>query len=474
MKAIFPRLLLTGFALASVSLARAAFSPNIVAADARWVVYADMNALRESAVGKEALNAVHMEQFKGSGGSVGIDFQKVMATVGTITAYGTNLSPDPKLIDGTLVAQGTPELRKIAESLLLQATIAEPKNFVEVTDLPFPAYAIQGGPKKDAPETQLIIAFPPEPIVLVSKSKAQLLKAREVFKGSAPSLAKTASAPLAKLYGNSKNSFLFAASLVPSEKIFPDNAPTARILQMASSGSLAVGENGADTFAHAELQASSPAMAEKLRKILEGMTAMISLTESSDKQLTDFLNATNVAKNGDVVTLDLSFPSARLATMVQTLNHLQNPEVGRPGPGSPRQIPIVSGKVVAEWTAVAAADPASGPAPMASRTVEGVELKNGSTITLGRQTNGGRNVRFDQCEIVPAQGGAPLVFRPEFMKVAGARGNMIQFQFPGADGAYTLKVAYLNDPDGKAAYAVSVREPAPRPGASSAVEVKSK
>ncbi len=460
MKTLLHRLLLLGSILASCSAARAAFSPAIVAADSRWVIYADMNALRESVVGKELLLAAQKAQFQNTGGTIALDFQKVLATVGTITAYGANLSSDPKGIDGTLVVQGTPDLRKIAESILLQATIASPKDVAELTDLPFPAYALMGGPKKDAPEIQLVFAFPPEPIVLVSKSKAQLIKAREVFRGTADSLAKSSTAPLAKLIGGAKNSFLFGASLVPSEKIFPDNAPQARILQMASAGSIAFGENGPDTVAHAELTASSPAMAEKLRKILEGMTAMLSLAESTDKQLTDFLNATTVAKNGDRVTLDLAYPSTRLAAMTQTLQQLQAPQETRPAPRPPQ---MTSGKVVAEWTAERVAAPATGAAPLAWRPIENVELKNGSTITLGRQTNGGRNIRFDQIEISPAQGGgAPLVFRPEFMKAAGGHGNMAQFQFPGADGSYTLNVAYLNDPDGKATYAVSVRDPAPR------------
>ena len=461
MKKISAGLLSLTLALTAATAARAAFSPAIVAADSRWVVYADMNALRDTVVGKELLAAAQKAQFQNTGGTIALDFQKVLATVGTITAYGANLSADPKLIDGTLVVQGTADLRKIAESLLLQATIASPKDVTELTDLPFPAYALMGGPNKAAPEMQVVIAFPPEPIVLVSKSKAQLIKARDVFRGSAASLAKAPASPLAKLLGGAKNSFLFGASLVPSEKIFPDTAPQARILQMASSGSIAFGENGPDTFAHAELMASSPAMAEKLRKILEGMTAMLSLAESTDKQLTDFLNATQVAKNGEVVTLDLSYPSVRLAAMAQTLQKLQQPEAPRSAPRPPQ---MTNGKTIAEWKAEAVAAPSAASGEPVWRTVENVALKNGSTITLGRMSNGGKNVRYDQVEIAPAQGGgAPLVFRPEFMKATGVRGNMAQFQFPGGDGLYTVKVAYINDPDGKTAYAVSVRDPAPRP-----------
>ena len=104
------------------------------------------------------------------------------------------------------------------------------------------------------------------------------------------------------------------------------------------------------------------------------------------------------------------------------------------------------------------ADPANA---STSRTIENIELKNGAMISLGWRPNGGKAVRYHRVEIAPAGGGAPLVFRSDMMRAAGGRGNLAQFSFPGADGTYTLKVTYANDPDGKAAYAVSVRDPRP-------------
>lgn len=448
--------------LCLASQALAAFSPAIVGADAQWVVYADLNSLRDSTLGKQLIETAQKAQFQVANGTVGVDVPKVLATVGTITAYGANMSTDPKKLDGTLVVQGTPDLRKIVESLLLQATIGSPKDVSEVTDLPFPAYAIMSHakPASDIPAMEVLIAFPPEPIVLVSKSRAQILKAREVFRGRADSLAKARSSPLTKLLGGAPNALLFAASVVPSEKIFPDNAPQARILQMANASAIALGERGPDVFAHVDLSASSPAMAEKLMKILEGLTAMLSLAETTDKQLMEFLNSTTVARNGDMVTLDLSYSSVRLAQMVQNLQQAQKPPEPRTAPRPPL---MISGKAIAEWHAEAAVD-AADQITMATRTIENVALKNGTSITLGRQNNGGKNVGFGRVEILPADGtGAPLVFRSEYMKVLGSRGNMTQFQFPGADGTYTLKVTYRNDPDGKATYAVSLKDPNPAP-----------
>lgn len=439
----------------------AAYNPAIVAADAQWVLHADFAALRAGTIGQELVAAIEKAQGQATGGMMGLDIPKALLTVGSLTAYGTNLSGDPNAIDGALIAQGTDDLRKIAESLLLQGTLAQPEVFTEAKDYPFPAYAITDPKAPAARRMQVIVAFPPEPIIVVSKSRAQVLKAREVFRGAAPSLASGGSSPLGKLTGNAAGAYLFAASVLPTEPLFPQNAPQARLLQLASSGSLAIGERGPDVFAHAELLASSEQSADKLMKILQGMTAALSLAETNDRQLAEFLNATGVSREKETVTLRLAYPSARLAQMGKALQgQVENRPVNRPQP-------ITTGRTLAEWSAEPAAPgtaPAGGEVALVTRTIENVKLENSVAITVGRALNGGRNARFDRVEIAPADGsGSPLIFRSEFMRAVGGRGTMSQFQFPGADGTYTLKVVYVNDPEGKAKYAVSVAEPKARP-----------
>lgn len=472
-------LLLSALALPLAPLfnAHAAVNPAIVSADARWVVYADLNSLRQSPIGKELIGIGQQVKVDTDVGNVGLDWQKLLETIGSATAYGSNISPDPKDIDGALLVEGKPELRKIAESLLLQANIAHPDQFVEITDLPFPAYMIKESkrpaPKKaetPAPEgaepkekavapkklrstepMEVVIAFPPEPIVIVSKSKAQILKARDVFKGSAPSLAKTPSSPLAKFIPGSEGSYLFTASTVPTEGFIPENAPQARILRMANAGSISLGERGENVVARAQLVASSDQMGEKLMKIVQGMTAMLSLAETSDKALSDFLNSASVTRTGNTVALDLSYSSARLASMVKSLQQ-------KSGPSDRNTPPMILGREIATWQSEASTTP-NGSVTVAVRSIPNVTLKNACTLTFARQNAGPRNVRFDRVEIVSAAGGAPMTFSSDFLRTNGPRGMWQQFQFPGADGTYTINAYYQNDPDGKASYAVSARDP---------------
>ncbi len=456
------KLFLSLAALALPFASPAAVDPAIVSADARWLVHADLNALRSGALGKELIAIIETTKSEyeatrpASDGKFGLDGQKILATIGSVTAYGVNISKDPKDIDGTLLVQGTADLRKIAESLLIQANLAHPADVVEITDLPFPAYGVKGPKSGKGDPTEVVIAFPPEPVIIVSKSKPQILKARDVFRGAAPSLANSADSPLKKFLSSSDGTYAFVASAVPAEKFFPDDGPQARVLKMTSAGAIALGERGANTFLHADLVASSGAMADKLMKILQGMTAMMSLAETNDKQLADFLNSATVNRDGDVVSLDLSYASVRLAQMVK---NLKTP-ASSPDRNARAAVPMVNGRALAEWTAEPGPAPTDGgPLPLTTRAIENVALKNGALLTLARQNNGGKSVRFDRVEIVAAEGGAPLVFRAGYMRVAGPRGNWQQFEFPGAEGTYTVKVVYTNDPDGKATFAVSAKDP---------------
>jgi hypothetical protein len=380
-------LALSLFGLLPITSTAGAYNPAVVAADARWVVFADFDALRASTLGGNFISEVEKVQTHATRGVIGLDIPKVFRTIGTLTAYGSNLSKDPSAIDGALIAQGTDDLRKIVESILLQGTLTQPEMFTELTDLPFAAYAISDPQARgEAKENmQVLVAFPPEPIVVVSKSRAQLLKARDVFRGAAPSLVNGSTPELKRLtVKTAPGAYLFAASVVPTETLFPQNAPQARVLQLASSGAIAFGERGDDVFAHTALLASSENGAEKLMKILQGITAMLSLAETNDQDVGEFLNSTRVTREKDTVTLRFAYPSARLAQLSQ---RLRSKMADRPAPS--RKPNITMGRTLAEWQASDTAEASTAPDGISWRIIENVELVHGATITVGRALNGG-------------------------------------------------------------------------------------
>jgi hypothetical protein len=493
------RLVLLPFPLLLLCPARAEFNPAIVSADAQWVVSVDLNELRDSTLGKEllALAQKQIEINTGQNGPAGgvaigdlrINFQKTFEMVGSVTAYGSNFSSDPKLIDGALVIQGTADLRKIVEAAALQATLTMPDKVAEVKDLPFAAYSIGG---------EVFVAFPPEPFILVSKSKARLLNARDVVRGAAPSLVQASSSRLAALLAKSGRTYVVAASIAPTDKLFTADGPQARILQLASSGMIAIGEEEAKTVAHLQLVANSDEMADKLLKIVQGMVAMMSLAETSDRQLADFLQSAVVDKQDRTVSVQLAYSSERLVQLMQNIQQQMKPlavTTARSAPVVPP--PVTPGRVVAQWSAdLAPSNTAPGADLLVDYAVENVRLVNGATITLSsrRDLSGQRDpasrrdrsdvATFDYVDILPASGAGPaLHFEAENMRLQSyrvqpapyaSRGKLLalrgsygtaQFDFPGEDGDYQIHVHYVEQPPGKTSMVVNVKDPDPVPAA---------
>jgi len=471
MKLLLRSLVAASLPLAAVTQTQAVFDPSIVGADSQWALHLDLNTLRQSVLGKELVDMAVKAMAPIADGSVQVDLQKLLATVGSVTAYGSNFSEDPNLIDGTLIFQGTPDLRKIAEGFVAQATVTTPDQITELKDLPFEAYSVGG---------QVIVAFPPEPVILVSKSKAQVIKARAVFRGNAPSLAKNNASPLPALLKTPGRTYLVAASVVPSDKI-KLSGPQARVLQMAHSGSISLGERETQTFAHVRLQANNDEMAEKLMKILQGITAMASLAESTDKHLTEFMQSVVVERQNKTVSLSLSYASDRLVQMLQSQQKREmerRPNRQASHPSRPAAKPKIEGKLIAEWKADQGhASITFTPEALVSRTIENVALAPGASITLAAQREGGEMGRIDCVDIIPPAGAiTTLRFEAEHMKLnrytteasAFASGGAVvttqdsgtaQFSFPGAAGTYSLKVFYADESDGKSTFSVSVRDP---------------
>jgi hypothetical protein len=451
-----------------LSPAHAAFNPAVVSADAQWVVFADMHGLRSSVLGREIISTIQKQMPSPPPSLTGMQFdlQRLLATVGNVTAYGTNLAPKAGLIDGALVIEGTGELRKIAEGWAAQASLNKTDGIEETKELPFPGYVLG---------KELFVGFPAEPIILLGKSAAQLVKAYNVFRGQAPSIA-NASSPLAQLLSKSGTAYGVAASVLLPDGIAGD-APQARILQLMSSGLATIGEQNQQTIAQAHLVAKSDSNADKLLKIVQGLTAMMGLTETNDRQLAEFLQSAVVERQERTVTVQVAYSSERLAQMIQNATQRQ--------PGQTVQtVQAVRtfGTVLAEWK-LDHGTPNVPPsaALLADRVVPNVHLTTGATLTLAgqRAQRGAKDgtAAIDCVEIFPMSGGPGLRFEAENMRLRGymirrapfASGTALighfgnfataQFEFPGAEGDYMVKVRYLEEASGNSQLALSVRAP---------------
>jgi hypothetical protein len=468
MKTFLPVFCAALLATLPCSSSLAAIDAGSASADARWLLQLDLNELRQTTLGQNLLELL-AQNAPANHNNLGIqiDFQKLLATVGRATAYGVNFEKDPKEIDGALIIEGTDDLRKIAEGYIAQALISDPERTVEIKGLPFEAYQING---------DVFLGFPKEPIVLVSKMKPQLVRAYEVYRKKSPSIAETKSAPLHGLIPSGANVFLVAGSVVPSEDFTNQAGPQARLIKMARAGSIAVGEKDKFAFANLRLMASDSEMADKLQKIVQGLTAMVSLAHTDDKDMDDFLKSVTVERENLSVRVNLSYPSTRLVELIKQ-RRSSHVEMNNSGPHHHHREP--KGKLVAEWKAdqnLGSGTPSE--ATLVTHTIEHLHLPSGAVLHLVGAANAGEHARIDFVDIRPVDGpAAPLKFEAEYMKLDGyqvedqeaaSAGKLIktdssnavaEFQFPGASGEYTVDIRYCDENDGVSTYKLYVEEP---------------
>lgn len=469
------RILITsGLSLIPLLPLPAAIDTKIVDADAQWVMHLDIDSLRESTLGKEAVKQIAIAEARTPSPSDRINTKELLTALTRVTAFGTNLSQAPENVDGALVLEGTPELRKMTLNVMTAATVNRPKAVIKLTDMPFDAYVVNGS---------VFVALPPEPIVLVSKSKAQLLRAHEVFSGKAKSLAEAKKSPLNGLIQAEAGSFGFAAAAVPQEKFFPEDAPQAQVFQMTDSASFHFGEHSGRTFVRADLHADSNDVAEKLLKIVEGLNAMLSLSEPENKHLAELARSVvvNATRNQKVVTVRVDYQSDELLRVILELQKEQakhrdqaSANMGRTSSGP---YPFVEGKMIAQWKAdQKLGDYGASSKTLVSQTFPNVMLKEGSVVIIAGRPDGGEFARIDYAELTPAAGGIARRIEAENMTLVSytvlenphaSDGKLIQtpysdggarFPFEGAPGAYTLSVRYADESDGVSAFCLSVKD----------------
>jgi hypothetical protein len=215
-------------------------------------------------------------------------------------------------------------------------------------------------------------------------------------------------------------------------------------------------------------------------KIVQGLGAMLSLAQSEDRQISEFLQSLKTERNGKIIVIQLSYPSDGLVQMIREMSKPEqhNRDNGEHALENKQTVP---GKMLDTWTAdKETSQNTITPETLLYHTIGNVALKNGSTIILTGQRDEGENARIDCIDITSPGIDQALHFEAENMKLSHYRvekspfasgGKDIilsnhsvgdaRFEFPGVDGTYTLKIRYVDENDGKATFTVSVQDPEP-------------
>jgi len=112
-------------------------------------------------------------------------------------------------------------------------------------------------------------------------------------------------------YAKVPNTFFFLAVA----EGFNDNAALpaqAKILKMAEGARIALGEKTDLLFLNLALKAKDPEVIQQIRQVVEGMTALVALGQSENKELLELVQATKVSSTEKTVTVNIEYPLSKV------------------------------------------------------------------------------------------------------------------------------------------------------------------
>lgn len=295
-----------GLGLAAAALA-GPLQPAHIAADARWLIHLDVEALLTTTVGqtlaREAIEPKMSEVATALKHHLDFDFD--WRRIRSLTLYGAEYGGPERLRGVMLVDTDLDLAAGFAAALQKQAALghAQDGDLQLLEDGPQPLYCI----KED-----LYVALQPGAPAIVGKARRTTLKARSVLIGGAPNL--NSGAGLTRLISPGRDHFLLVAAEGFSDAA--PAAPRARVLKMADALQLTLAESGDLVQAALNLTARTPETAQQMQQVIQGMTALVTLSQVENPDLLKLVNGLRVAVNDRQLQLTLSLPAAEVAQKI--------------------------------------------------------------------------------------------------------------------------------------------------------------
>lgn len=307
------------FALASfpATLPAGPFEPSRVSADSHWVVHVDLETLWPTSIGRSLVQALETPSTRSENRTIPVSLQRLLGTLRSVTAYGASIPSGPSTFDGTVLVEGTTEMRKIAESMLLLRSLDQADTCSLVPSFPFPVYLVAESKSQAEKEAGLFIAFPPGPVLIVSRSRPAVLKAHALFGDATLSLAGAKAAPLNHVASKPHAEALICVGVAPPASSHRSDDPQSRVLQLIKTASLELREKDGKVIGHSEVSAHSDSEAQRLHRILEGILALPALVGTAAPQPLSLLRSITVTRAGKDVSLGMSHNTDDLAALIR-------------------------------------------------------------------------------------------------------------------------------------------------------------
>jgi hypothetical protein len=270
-----------------------------VSADAKWLLHWDVEGFRKTEVGdyfgREVLDKKLAKGREDLKTHVGFDFD--WRKVRSLTAYGTSYDPHPEG-KGVLVVQSDMDVEKGFEGAITK--LAE----MGVGD-GGPVRRIEPGPRAlYGINDDVFFATQPGKPVLISKSREELRRAREVLEGKRDTF-KT-SHTLAGFPSLPEHFFLLAGAEGFNE--LAPIAPKAQVLKLAEGLRLTLGEAKNQLALNLSLKAKTEEVTQQIQQVVQGLIALVALGQVENPDLQQLVQSAKVSTHEKLVTVDLRYP----------------------------------------------------------------------------------------------------------------------------------------------------------------------
>ena len=295
---------IVGIALAAVlgltAIARAEpVELKQVAADAKWLVHVDVDAMRTSVVVQKAYQkcmemhkeaAEHLDKIHAM---LGFDPRKDLHAV---TAYGKDLDKN----HGVLIVHAD-----VDQKLLLEKAQKAPDHKVAK----YGAYEIHSWTHKHGKASQAAFgSFFKSDVLVFAGSLEAIQAALDVLDGKSPGITDEKS-PLAGHLSPGAIVIVRASAISPEIKC--------PILKDADAFRVSLGENNGESFYRARLTMKTAEAAEQVKAVVEGFKAMVGLSHGSDALAMKLVGAIKVTTKESAVRVAWNAPADEVWTAIE-------------------------------------------------------------------------------------------------------------------------------------------------------------
>ena len=281
----------------------APLDPSTVAADAKWLVHVDFDALRESKVFQHARDEIMKHDMAKTvlamiKEATGADLER---DIHGATVYGNGFKPHA----GVLIVYAHADREKLVN---LMKTRPDFKTRTD-GDLEFYSWTESHGDRHH----EVVVVFPKKGTGVFAGSVEQVKAAIDVLGG------KNGLSSSSPLVGESPKGTVLKLSVVDvNETELPAKVD---LLKKISRLSVVNGENEGTVFEHVRVVTADADTVKELKSIVEGFKALVELHLSNEPDLKAVVDATKMEVDGNTLAIDWSSSSD---SVIKLLDHARD------------------------------------------------------------------------------------------------------------------------------------------------------